>query len=366
MSYLPSFLKHQLKVASICNVPILIDYRWFIVLIISSWLIAANIPFTGNWITQLVLGLLSTVLLFASILLHELSHAWIAKKEGIKVLEIILHPFGGMAKLEKEPQTPKAEFRIAIAGPMMSLAISLFFLLMLPVARVFESPILMSISALLFFANTILAIFNLLPGYPLDGGRVFRAILWRKGISLNRATTLTGKVGQIIGITLIAFGLIVLILRADLTIAIWSSLLGLFLFDIANKFVKNQAKLKSASIEKLMKPTFSVSPEISISEFIERVLPLSRQSIFPVAKDKKFYGLLLLEDLKSLEKKLWTEKRVQDLMRPVQNNFFIKSDASLDEARRLIRENSVKALGVIDNDGNLIGFLQNQDLNHTD
>ncbi|MFN3330634.1 MAG: M50 family metallopeptidase, partial [Pyrinomonadaceae bacterium] len=361
MSNFLKFFKRRLSIARIYGVPIVIDYRWFIVLVLASWLTAVNLPFAGNQIIQLGLGLLTTLLFFFSILLHEVSHAWVARREGIGVVEIVLHPFGGMARMEKEPQTPKAEFRIAIAGPVMSILVSMTFLLLLAVARIFDNPILMSIFALLFFANFVLAIFNMFPGYPLDGGRVLRAILWRRGVSLTKATILTGKAGQIIGIALVASGIILLILRSDLTTAIWSGLVGIFLFDTANEIVAKYTDRQTTSIDKLMKPAFSVLPDMKISEFIEKILPMSKQTVFPVAKDRRFYGLLLLEDLKKMEKIMWAEKKAEDIMRPVQNNFFVKISASVDEAKRLMQDNRIGALGVIDEDGNLVGFLQSRD-----
>ncbi len=357
------FFKRRLSVARIYGIPVVIDYRWFVVLALASWLTAINLPFIGDQITRLILGLFTTLLFFVSILLHEISHAWMAKQEGIGVVEIMLHPFGGMARMEKEPQTPGAEFRIAIAGPMMSFMVSLMFLSLVAVARVFDNSILMSIFAFLFFANLILAIFNLFPGYPLDGGRVLRAILWKKGLPLAKATILTGKAGQIIGTAFLVSGLILLVSRSDVTTAIWSSVVGIFLFDAANEIVaKYTGHHQKNSVEKFVKPAFSVLPDMKISEFIERILPLSKQSVFPVAKDKKFYGLLLLEDLKNLEKKMWSEKKAEDMMRPVQGNFFVKVNASLGEAKRLMRENGIGVLVVIDENGDLIGFLQNRDL----
>ncbi len=123
------FFKRQLLVAHVFGIPVRIDYRWFIVLIVVAWLTAVNLPAAEveSFALRFLFGLVATVVFFASILFHELAHAWTARREGIDVLEIVLHPFGGLARMRREPDTPRAEFRIAIAGPVASFLLSLVF-----------------------------------------------------------------------------------------------------------------------------------------------------------------------------------------------------------------------------------------------
>src|SRR6185295_4240315 len=142
--------------------------------------------------TSWVLGVITTLGLFLSVLAHELSHAFMGRSEGIEIEEIVLHPFGGLARLRNEPENPRAEFRIAVAGPAASFLFAvLSFLLLLP-AMMSDYPTIAGVLLLLCAGNLLLAVFNLFPGYPLDGGRVLRAILWSRTGDIKEATRLAG------------------------------------------------------------------------------------------------------------------------------------------------------------------------------
>jgi Zn-dependent protease len=211
------FYKRQITVAHIFGIPVRFDYRWFLVFFLSVWLIAMNLGRGGMFVGALrlqpvgtfaawTLGVITTVGLFLSVLAHELSHAFMARAEGIEIEEIVLHPFGGLARLRNEPENPGAEFRIAIAGPAASFVIGIItFVLLLPTVRS-GYGIAAGVLLLLSAGNLLLAIFNLFPGYPLDGGRVLRALLWRRSGDMREATRLSGICGMLIAAILIIFG----------------------------------------------------------------------------------------------------------------------------------------------------------------
>src|ERR1041385_9119457 len=196
---LPEIFKRQILVARVYGIPVRIDYRWFIVFAMSVALIAANvrkyplqlsklsIPPTGD-VLAWTLGIVTTLGLFLSVFGHELSHALMGRAEGIDIEEIVLHPFGGLARLRTQPQNPKAEFRIAVAGPAASFIFSLiaFGGMLITASLQFNFG-----TAFFFFigaGNLLLAVFNLFPGYPLDGGRVLRAIIWKRSGNMRDAT----------------------------------------------------------------------------------------------------------------------------------------------------------------------------------
>src|SRR5262245_28111501 len=193
--------KRQITVAHIFGIPVRFDYRWFIVFFFSVWLIAVNLARGGMWVGQVqllpvsttaawILAVITTIGLFLSVLGHELSHALMGRAEGIEIEEIVLHPFGGLARLRNEPESPRAEFRIAVAGPAASFLFALIsFVLMLPVMMAGYTAI-GGVLLLLCAGNLLLAVFNLFPGYPLDGGRVLRAILWSRTGDIKEATRL--------------------------------------------------------------------------------------------------------------------------------------------------------------------------------
>lgn len=352
------FFKRKLLLTHISEIPVRIDYRWFVVLALMSCVTAGGInSLTGNVLTSLAFGLAATLIFFASIFLHELAHAYAARWEGVDVLEIVLHPFGGLARLRHEPPTPRAEFRIAIAGPAASFLIALFFLGTLAISNSLGTDIFSYLALTLCLLNFLLAVFNMFPGYPLDGGRVLRAYLWRRGTDLNEATVLTGKCGQIIAAVLIFFGLFIALVRADFFTGFWTILVGLFLYDSAKGIIKEVRSLQNQTVENVMRLPISVLPETGVMDFIDRILPLHRRTIFPVAQNRQLYGILVLEDLKKLPREDWRETKIKQIMRPITIDYFIENDAPLSEANALMSENGINALGVVDEQGNLVGFL---------
>ena len=363
--------KRQITVAHIFGIPVRFDYRWFVVFIFSVWLIAVNLSrggmFVGSYRLQAVstvaawtLAVITTLGLFLSVLVHELSHAFMARSEGIEIEEIVLHPFGGLARLRNEPQSPRAEFRIAIAGPAASFFIGVItFVLLLPTVRSGYSTVA-GVLLLLSAGNLLLAVFNLFPGYPLDGGRVLRALLWRRTGDIRQATRMAGVCGMLIAAILIIFGVYMVIapnFRAYF-MGFWSVLVGLFLFDAAYSVVKSvQVRLQNIVREAMSSP-FSIEPDLLISHLIDSVLPMHRQVAFPVALDHQLHGMLSLEDLKSLPRDRWHLTRARDVMRPIAPRFFVEPTATLDYARELMKRNGIGSVAVVGKNGELVGFLQ--------
>ena len=365
------FYKRQITVAHIFGIPVRFDYRWFVVFILSAWLIAVNLNrggmFVGSFRLQPVgvamswiLGVITTLGLFLSVLAHELSHALVGRSEGIEIEEIVLHPFGGLARLRNEPENPRAEFRIAVAGPAASFLIGVVsFILLLPTVRAgytIASGMLLLLSA----GNLLLAIFNLFPGYPLDGGRVLRAILWRRTGDIGQATRLAGICGMLIAAILIIFGVYMVIAPnfRSYFMGFWSVLVGLFLFDAAYSVVKQVEGRLQNIVGEAMSAPFSIEPDVSISHVIDSILPMHRQVAFPVAHQRRLHGMLSLEDLKSLPRDRWHLTRARDVMRPIAPRFFVEPTATLDHARELMKRNGIGSLAVVGKNGELVGFLQ--------
>jgi Zn-dependent protease/CBS domain-containing protein len=356
------FLKRQILIAHVSEIPVRIDLRWFFVLALMTWITSANLMSSNlveNFLAALFFGLATTLILFGSIFLHEYAHALAARLEGVEVLEIVLHPFGGLARFRHEPDTPRAEFRIAIAGPAASFLIALAFAGLMAIANSLELKILVTLAFFLALWNFLLAVFNLFPGYPLDGGRVLRAFLWRRGTDLNEATVLTGRFGKIIAIALIGFGLAILIFtEGGFFTGFWTILVGLFLFDAANGIIKQVNEFENLSVEEAMQLPVTVEPESNVLKFVDTILPLHRRTVFLVAENKQFYGVLMLEDLKKLPREDWHKTKIRHVMRAVAPEYFVEINTSLTEAKILMRENGIGSLGVINARGELVGYLQ--------
>jgi Zn-dependent protease/CBS domain-containing protein len=367
---LPEIFKRQILVARVYGIPVRIDYRWFIVFAMSVALIAANvrkyplqlpskltIPPSGDLLAW-TLGIVTTLGLFLSVFGHELSHALMGRAEGIDIEEIVLHPFGGLARLRTQPQNPKAEFRIAVAGPAASFIFSViaFAGMMLTATLHFNFG-----TAFFFFlgaGNLLLAIFNLFPGYPLDGGRVLRAIIWQRSGNIRDATRIAGFCGQLMSLVLIAFGIYMAVaptFRAYF-MGLWSVLVGVFLLGAATSVVRSTRD--SVTVAQAMSPPLPVEPDLPITRFVDEVLPLHRHVTFPVVLNRRLLGILSLEDLKKIPREKWRGLRAREVMRTVDSQLFVPENATIESVSELLEANGVGAVGVINQSGELIGFLR--------
>jgi Zn-dependent protease len=353
---LPGIFKRQILVARVYGIPVRIDYTWFIVFAMSVALIAANvrkyplqlgtliIPPTGDTLAW-TLGIVTTLGLFLSVFGHELSHALMGRTEGIEIEEIVLHPFGGLARLRTQPQNPKAEFRIAVAGP----AASFIFSIVAFGGMLLTSTVRFNFGTAFFFfigaGNLLLAVFNLFPGYPLDGGRVLRAIIWKRSGNIRDATRIAGFCGQLMSLVLIAFGIYMAVaptFRAYF-MGLWSVLVGVFLLVAANSVVRSTRD--SATVAQAMSPPLPVEPDLPITRFVDEVLPLHRHVTFPVVLNRRLLGILSLEDLKKIPREKWRGLRAREVMRTVNSQLFVPENATIESVSQLLEVNGVGAVG---------------------
>ena len=370
----PEFFKRQLTIARVYGIPVRIDYRWFAVVALSVWLIAGNLQshviLLGNVrlppvapATAWILGFITTAGLFLSVFGHELSHALMARAEGIEIEEIVLHPFGGLARLKTEPQNPGAELRIAVAGPAASFVFALLAFAATKIAALGNYNATVVVFFLIAWGNLLLAVFNLFPGYPLDGGRVLRALLWRRSGSIKEATRMAGICGILIGGTLILFGIYIIIAPSwrpsqPYFMGGWSILVGLFLLDTAAKVVKGSQNTRLLTAGDVMSPPIVIDPSMTVTKLIDDVLPLHRQTSFPVAVQGRAHGILALEDLKPLPREKWHTTQVKDVMRAINPQLFVDTSTTFESAKELMKDNGTSSLAVVNNRGELVGFLQ--------
>jgi len=357
--------RRQIQVARVLGIPVRIDYRWFVVFALSAWVIAFSYQQEGNTsLTQgvqlgagwaWVAGVATTLALFLSIFGHELSHAIFARAEGIESDEIVLHPFGGLTRLRREPDNPRAEFRIAIAGPSASFLIGVAAFALFYVAKLARLDALAASLSIVGFWNFTIAASNLLPGYPLDGGRVLRAFLWKRTGQLEDATRVASLGGQLIGGALVVFGGYFYLVWRDPFLGLWLALVGFFLFDAARAVVRKRKSLQTAG--DAMTAPVSVEPDSTVGHFVDHVLPLHRQEAVAVARGQSLHGILTLHDLKDLPRERWHRTRVSDVMRPVDPQLFVGPQTPLARAERLLNDNGAGALAVVDGEGQLVGLL---------
>jgi Zn-dependent protease/predicted transcriptional regulator len=351
------------------GIPVRIELSWFIVCALSIWLVATSLQSGPHHLSKMVLppvepltawilGVLTTAALFLSTFGHELSHALMARAEGVEMEEIVLHPFGGLANMRTQPANPRADFHIAIAGPAASFLFGALGLCAAGIASLWHFNTAVAIFFFIGCGNILLAVLNLFPGYPLDGGRVLRAILWHYSGNMAEATRMAGVCGVLIAGTLTIFGLYMTVAWGALLMGLWTMLVGVFLLRIAYHIVRNASAVKALTVGDVMGVPFTIEPDILLSNLIDSVLPMHKQPTFPVAKSGSLYGILSLEDLKALPRESWHRTRARDVMRPVHPQFFVDPSATITHANRLMQNNGVGSLAVINHAGELVGFLQ--------
>lgn len=377
------------KIARLFGIPVFADYSWLPVVLLHVWLASAfYLPRqTGSQLhvwEYYAFGSLMTVLLFASILAHEFAHALMARIEGIGIRDIQLHIFGGWTRLEGEPRTPLAELKIAVAGPSISFLIGLLFLILLLTVEWVgaRSPIYLHLRETfryLFLGNFVLAMFNLLPGLPLDGGRAMRAWLWHRSGDVMAATRLASRLGVGIAYMLSSFGIFSALWWNDYLTGVWMVIVGFFIKNVAESdWRQRQQAMKESAMESrgddnrwktpgtvgsvMSHPAISVEPDSKVSDFVDRVLADHRHTSFPVSSNGRLYGILNLQQLRELPSEQWDQVLVREVMEPVRDELFIPVQASLTHAAHKIKMSALGRLAVIDPDGHLVGYLTASDL----
>ena len=355
-----------LRIGRLFGIDIRVHASWFFIFALFAITLANGFfprsypDWSGS--TSWVVAIIATLLLFASVLAHELGHSLVARSQGIKVKSITLFLLGGVASIEKEAASPGREATMAGIGPLISLGIgagSWILSLLLP-----GPDQVVAVLYYLGIANVSLAIFNLLPGFPLDGGRVLRALLWWRNHNFARATRQATRVGQIFGVVFIALG-VLLIPAGDTLSGIWMAFVGWVLIQAAGASAKQavlQHDLANVTTARIMtRPAEWVSPYVTLqyaaeghfTDFETRCLP-----VHPERDDQEFDGLVCGADLARMPRNEWDTDRVRDVMVPAEKVPTVSPDTPADEALLLLRgENAVDRLAVVDGDGHLVGFV---------
>ena len=313
-------------------------------------------------LTHWLLGLLAAVLLFGSVLLHELSHAFLAQRAGIRVPRIRLFLFGGVSEMAAEPHAPSAELRIAAAGPAMSLLIAL---LAGGASRLFPEPSGMrALCEYLSVSNLLLGLFNLLPGLPLDGGRILKAWLWSRHGNLLRATRSAGRGGAVLGFVFVGLGLL-FIARQDWLSGIWLGILGLFLQRAATASYETallRDTLRGIRVRSLMtREVVTVPDHISLEELVHEHVLARPHGAFPVMNGDALLGMISIAQVRRVPREEWVRTPVRQVMTPIVVRPAVHpEDDCVVVFERMIREDA-SPLPVVQ-DGRLIGLLSRRDI----
>jgi Zn-dependent protease/predicted transcriptional regulator len=352
-----------IKLFKIVGIQIRLDYSWLIIFLLVLWSLSAGYfpryyPDQSSG-TYWFAGLVATLLFFASILAHELSHSLVARRFGIEIREITLFIFGGMANIAKEPTSPKVEFMMAIVGPFTSFLLAALFWGITVIFEAIIPPLAAVIFEYLAWINLALGIFNLFPGFPLDGGRVFRAFWWWKTGSLQRATRVASDIGKGLAVTLMILGALQIFAGALLA-GLWSIFIGMFLRGIAEGGYRElilQQSLEAVQARDIMiEDVVSVPSTMPLSAVISEYFLRYGFRGFPVARDGKVLGVISLAEVGKIPENERDNNSAGEVMVPRSGKIEIAPDASLADALKQMTQENIGRLLVVEKD-KIIGMI---------
>lgn len=314
-------ITRQTQLFKIFGFTVSLDLSWFFILVLITWSLATGF-FPSRYTslstpTYWIMGIAGALGLFMSIILHEMSHSIVARRYGIPIRGITLFLFGGVAQMEDEPPSPQAEFSMAVAGPIMSILIAL---LCLGLSRLFYNtgiPVaIYGVLRYLAFINGALALFNIIPAFPLDGGRILRSIIWKTKNNLKSATYIASRIGSIFGFVLIGVG-VVSVLTGSFVGGMWWFLIGLFLNNAARSSYRQllmRTIFMGEKVSRFMKTDIvTVSPKISVQELVDDYVYRYHYKMFPVLEDGELRGCVTTQLLKKIPRSEWENRTVGEL-----------------------------------------------------
>ncbi|MGV2829239.1 site-2 protease family protein [Myxosarcina sp. GI1(2024)] len=359
------------RLGKIFGFEIRVDLSWLLIFFLILWTLTVDLfPFNYPGLpenTYIIMGTVGTLLFFTSLLLHELSHSLVARTKDIPVEGITLFAFGGVSRTRMDAETPGDEFQIAVIGPLTSLALSGLFALISYFGQTNGwSIVITGVAAYLSWINLILAIFNLLPGFPLDGGRLFRSAVWKFTNNLQTATRVASIGGRILGFGLIAFGFWQLFSPVPNFIGgLWLILIGWFLNNAAESSYRElvlRTTLEGSRVSEVMtlEPE-TVPANLNLQELMDNYFFNRYYQSFPVIEDDRPIGMITLNQVKGVSRQNWGQHTVKEMMIPLEENIAIAPQADMTTALSQMQEVRSRRLLVTDN-GNLAGIISATDI----
>ena len=341
-----------------------IDYSWFVIFALVLWTFSARVfplEVPGySTVAYASMGLVGTLLFFLSVLLHELSHSAMARRRGIEVEGITLFIFGGVAQTSMEAEEAIDEFLLTVVGPLSSVALAgLFWALSIGADFFALGEPTIAVATYLAWLNGILAAFNMLPGFPLDGGRIFRSTVWHFTGNLEKATRWASRGGRVVGYLLIGLGLFELFM-GELVGGLWSAFIGWFLSNAADaswrQFRARQTLSRIPVSRVMVRDPVTLSEDLPVDRAVEACFQRRPHSAYPVTRDGRLVGMISLDHVKEVPQEQWGETTVHDLMRPIENVPTVSPRESLDEVISGLKMDEHSRILVVQ-DGGLLGVV---------
>ncbi len=364
-----------IRLFKLFGIRISIDYTWFIIFALFAWSLGSGYypeKLPGLSVEEYyALGALSSLLLFVCVLLHELAHSVTSNRLGLEIKEITLFIFGGVAKLTREPDNAMVEFKVAIAGPLMSSFLAVMFTLLEKIVEArFDIPVLVSLLGFLAMINMVLLIFNMIPGFPLDGGRALRALWWAKTGNIRRATQVTSQIGKLFAMTLMFLGFLNM-LSGQVIQGMWAFLIGLFLQNAADSGYRQlitKMALEGVRVSDIMSEhVVTVPDDIRLSDVIDKYFFHYHFVSFPVisAPGGKVVGLLTINDFRKIERDKWNVTMTREVMDKLTPESVLHPNDMVQHALSKMLGEKIGRYVVLDAEDRLIGILSRRDIMKT-
>ncbi len=357
----------NLTLGRLGGVEVRINWSWLVVFALIVWSLAATVfPSQNPRLSDrvhLAMAVAAALVFFASVLLHELGHAWQARREGIEIDGITLWLFGGVAELKGSFPSPGAEFRVAIAGPLVSLVLGVGFMVL---ALAGLPSAVDGVAAWLGYINLLLLVFNLIPALPLDGGRVLRAALWRARGDLGWATRVGAEIGRGFGYLFIGLGVVMFIVEGSFSGA-WLAFIGWFLLQAATaeaRYVATDQALAGLQVRDLMarKPV-TVDPDLTVGQFMDEIARSRRFTTYPVVdRSGGAIGLLAFSSVAAVPRSEWDSRRVRESMIPLNQVPLLAESTRAVDALADLSATPGADRGLVVDSGHLEGLLSITDL----
>jgi len=360
-------LRGGIPIGRLFGISLRLNYTWFIVFALVTWALAgsyfpAEFP-NWHWSTSLFAGVVTSLRFFGSVLAHELMHSVVANALGIPVRGITLFIFGGVSEMSEEPRKPKDELRIALAGPLTSVALGVVFGAVFYVTRG-QYAFVEAVTQWLALINLSLAAFNLIPGFPLDGGRVLRSILWWRSQNLRRATRTASNIGRAVGYLLV-FGGVFLVFRGFWLNGLWLAFIGWFLERAAvasYRQVSLQDTLQGHTASDVMtRDCPSVAPDLTIDRLVNEHVLATGHRCFPVTADGRILGLVTLHNIRSVPRTLWPTTTLRQTMTPMDKLKSVAPGEDLSTVMAILTEADINQVLVVEN-GSILGTIGRDNL----
>jgi Zn-dependent protease/CBS domain-containing protein len=360
----------SVKIGNLIGIPIVLHYTWFLALVFISWTLSIgylptqypNLSTKSYWI----IGIISTLLLLISVLLHELSHSYVAKKLNLSTSRIVLFIFGGVSQITEEPKDPSVEFKVSIVGPVTSYILALIFgILWYGLKQLNYSQLVLAPIHYGMLINALLGSFNLIPAFPLDGGRMLRAGLWKRTNDLVKATNIASKIGVAFAYFLMFIGIVSVIIEGYIG-GIWLIFIGWFVKNGSESSMKQTIigeALAGFKVSDIMtKKVHTISENTTANEIIENFFK-HKHGGFPVVEKGELTGCVTIQDVKKVPKEKWTVTKASHIMTKRKDLVLTTPKEPIVDAMTKMSKHNIGRLPVV-HKGELVGIISRSDVMH--